>query len=134
MQGEDRGAGLNGPLVYSREAAATSLGPVFSSPERLGDPENTLRGRGRKCSLQLSPAQLMTVGAQQGGPQDPCPCPKSGCRHRETRMPTGQPQPRDRRLWLQAAATPAYSHILYISCIPWILYIPLQLLHPVALS
>lgn len=68
------------------------------------------------------------------GPTNWGPCPKSGCRLRGTQGPTGQPQPRDRKSWLQAAATPTYSHILYISCIPWILYIPLQLLHPVALS
>lgn len=69
MQGGGRGVGLNGPLVCSREAAATSLGWVFCHPEGLGDPKNILRGR--ECSLQLSPAQLVTVGAQQGGPQDP---------------------------------------------------------------
>lgn len=39
-------------------------------------------------------------------------------------MPTGQPQPRDRRGWLQAAATPAYSliHVLH----------PLDPLYPIA--
>lgn len=66
MQGGGRGVGLNGLLVCSREAAATSLVRVFCLPEGLGDPENILKGRG--CILQLSPAQLVTVGAQQGGP------------------------------------------------------------------
>lgn len=69
MRSGGRGAGLNGPLVCSRGAAAASLGRGFGLLEGLGDPENILRGS--ECSLQLSPAQLVTAWAQQGGPQDP---------------------------------------------------------------
>lgn len=58
MRGGGRGAGLNGPLVCSRGAAASSLGRVFCPPEGLGDPENIVRGR--YCSLPLSPAQIVT--------------------------------------------------------------------------
>lgn len=131
MRGGGRVAGLNEPLVCSRGAAAAWLGRVFRPLAGLGDPENILRGR--ECSLQLSPAQLVTVGAQQGGPQNPragVPAQSQAADTEGHGCQLGSPSQ-----GIEGVGSRLLQplHILHISCIPWILYIPLGPVHPFAL-